>query len=356
MSNVDRDKATIKNIVILQEGMDKAGDYFDIAFLNDLAQQGNDQTSGVKARFGHPELLGTALGTFIGRYKNFRVVTGAYKDKVIADLYLDPITEKLQVDGKGISIKEYILHMAEHNPDMFGNSINFTHSAYKQIKELNGIKKEVTVYKLKEFIASDLVDSPCATDSLFKSRTIYPAAGQSRNSINHLKSKNMSFIKTIKKKLGMTKDIDLTLAQGSILTIITENENYALGDRVQDSEGGTPPDGDYLLADGVTVLSVVDGAISDISTIATESDQAIELVAEELKEMKKNYREVSEAIELLVSEMATYKERQKVIGKSMRVASPTFKPEPVGSIKKEFSGFNLNKLRAERTRLTQNKK
>lgn len=60
-NNVDYEHSLLKNIAIVQKGLHKAGDSFDRTFLKDLTRQGNRQTDGVKAYFGHAELFSRVL-------------------------------------------------------------------------------------------------------------------------------------------------------------------------------------------------------------------------------------------------------------------------------------------------------
>lgn len=163
--------------LIVQEGIDKDSGYFGTDFLNALVEHGNAQSKGVKSRFGHPNMCKTTLGTFIGRYKNFKTVTENDRLKAIADLHLDPITKKTQVEGQGISYFDYITDMAENNPDMFGNSIHFTGGSEWTGIELEGETKEVEKYSFGSLVASDLVDSPAATHELFKSSNDFGVLG-----------------------------------------------------------------------------------------------------------------------------------------------------------------------------------
>ena len=83
---IDKENAVIKNVLIIQEGEARGHDLFlNQQFLDDVVKLGNDNPKGIKARFGHPNMCSTALGTFIGRYKNFHK-NGSF---VYADFYLD---------------------------------------------------------------------------------------------------------------------------------------------------------------------------------------------------------------------------------------------------------------------------
>jgi len=157
----------LRGVVILQSGEDKAGDNFDHVSLEQLVLLGNAQSQGVKSRFGHPNMCDSSLGTFIGRYKNFQTSTNSDgKAVVIADLHLDDVAKK---SPKG-DLYTYTIEMAQKNSEMFGNSIVYNPAETLKAEEVdasgNKIVKEYQ--RFKSFVASDLVDSPCATDNLFK--------------------------------------------------------------------------------------------------------------------------------------------------------------------------------------------
>jgi hypothetical protein len=143
IDNIDEHTGVIKNVVLAREGIAKGhGVHLDSTFIAKLVELGNDIEAGVKARFGHPNMCSDALGTYIGRFKNFRVI----EDKAYADLHMDEVAKK---SPKG-DLYSYVFGMAKSNPDMFGNSIVFR--AGESIVAL---------------MASDLVDTPAATESLF---------------------------------------------------------------------------------------------------------------------------------------------------------------------------------------------
>lgn len=169
MANVDVTSGIIRNVVILQSGEDKQGDNFDEKSLQQLVDLGNQQPQGVKSRFGHPNACGDALGTYIGRYKNFSVSANTdSRPVVIADLHLDEIAKSSPTKG---NIYQYTLDMAQTNPDMFGNSIVYSPGDPELITQTDSNGNEVVVAyeRFKSFIASDVVDSPAATTNLFKS-------------------------------------------------------------------------------------------------------------------------------------------------------------------------------------------
>ena len=60
-------------VAVVTKGVthDRRGE-FNEESLDTVVSFGNESTFGVKSRFGHPNMSSTALGTFLGRFKNFR--------------------------------------------------------------------------------------------------------------------------------------------------------------------------------------------------------------------------------------------------------------------------------------------
>lgn len=363
--NVERENSIIKNVVIVQEGLDKNYGYFEPEFINELIEEGNAQTSGVKSRFGHPNMCKTALGTFIGRYKNFRSVNDNGTTKALADLYLDPITKKTQVEGQGITYNEYILSMAESNPDMFGNSIHYASGAEIETrKNDNGEDVQVEVYKnLTSFIASDLVDSPAATTNLFKDSNdlgitttrfldenpqVFELLQEKPEIVkgffikynNYLKSNNKDMT-WIKKFLGdfskeeeQTKDIDITLADGSVVTVVTESEEPQVGDAVNDENGQPVADGTHELADGGSITTE-GGLITQILSADPEEETQEGEVIEEIKSIKSLLENVIQDNKDLKDENDQFKEAFEVMKESYKKLAKSVESKPVDPYTKE---------------------
>jgi len=123
--NVDFANDVIKDVVIVQEGEAKGhGVWLDSKFINDIAKQGAS-LSGIKSRFGHPNMCGNSLGDYLGEFQNFSSRRQLGKMQAIADLHLDrSIADKSPKYDK--SLTDYILQFASTKPEMFGNSIVFS--------------------------------------------------------------------------------------------------------------------------------------------------------------------------------------------------------------------------------------
>lgn len=309
VQQIDVEKGIIYGVVLAQKGMNKNGTYFSERFLNELKSKG-DERGYIKARFGHPTMCNNSLGSYIGRYKNFKIED----DKIFGDLYLDDIAKDTNVEGRGITMYDYIMRMAQSNSEMFGNSIVILANYVIEEYEEGGEKKEADGHELIEWISSDLVDDPAATDSLFHSvnddlgvkftdfldenpeafdilekdpkilRDFFSRYDTYINRKNNKKDmKKGVFARALEALFGKSLfDVDLTLANGDIITVVTEAEEPAVGDKVkQKTDGGEDAekplaDGNYLLKDERTLV-VEGGVIKEIKQKESPEDEGNEV-------------------------------------------------------------------------------
>ena len=384
--NVDKENGIIKNVSIVNHGKNKNGTYFNDQFLADIVTKGNEQKQGVKSRFGHPNMCSNSLGTFLGRYKNFKI-----KEKgVYADLHLDPVTKQKQVDGGGISMFDYVIQMAENNPDMFGNSIHINSEIYEE--------KVGDVYfnshKLESLIASDLVDDPAATENLFANSndlgiavtdfldnnpTIFDVIQRDSSILddffdrytNYLtqfkNNEKMSFLDKLKKKFSAndTFDVNETTAAGDIITIVTEDETPKVGDAVKDSEGKPLADGDTVLKDGSTLV-IEGGKITEIKEAEEEEDpepseeptlaevmQSVNSLATTFGKFQKTYqkdlKENQDGLELIADQVSKFDARVTTLAKSVTSKKTEYSAEtPPAKKKFNQSGYDPDKVREAR--------
>ena len=153
-SQIDEGAGILKKVVVAQAG--KVKSYFeqiDSITLSQIALLGNSKEAGVKARFGHPNMCSSSFGTYIGRFKNFQVEG----EKVFGDLHLDDVCK----ESPSGNLFDYIVKMAKNNPDMFGASIAFVPG------EPSLTDEEYPATRIDDLLATDLVDDPAATNSLF---------------------------------------------------------------------------------------------------------------------------------------------------------------------------------------------
>ena len=113
---VNRKDEVIAGFAVVTKGVthDERGEFDDVA-LDSVVEFGNQSKGGIKSRFGHPNMSSTALGTFLGRTKNFR----RDGDVVRADLHIDRTAHETP-DG---DLAGYVMNLAESDPGAFGSSM-----------------------------------------------------------------------------------------------------------------------------------------------------------------------------------------------------------------------------------------
>ncbi len=160
---IDHEKNIIKGFRVVTKGVtkDERGE-FDDAALDTVVEFGNRTKAGVKSRFGHPNMSGEALGTYLGRVKGFR----RDGDTVRADLHVDK-TAFNTPDG---NLGKYVLELAESAPEMFGASMVIEWDAVEHEE-----KEDIPpVIALKKLLSVDVVDDPAANSGFF-SRGVRPS-------------------------------------------------------------------------------------------------------------------------------------------------------------------------------------
>lgn len=136
------------------------GVWLEPEFQQEVVRQGYAKENGIKARFGHPNASGTALGTFLGRFMNFKY-DGSDPEMSIAraDLHISSSADK--------KYRQHVLDMAMSDPDMLGASIVFTPGEIYQRtaegKKDYKLESGGKIYQeIKELHAADIVDDPAA--------------------------------------------------------------------------------------------------------------------------------------------------------------------------------------------------
>ena len=370
--SVDIATGTIKGVTIVQQGLNKNGYVINEQFIKDVVKLGNESTMGVKSRFGHPNLCDDALGTFLGRYTNFTYELMPEKSMgnpkgqmlcVKADLKLDAAA-KLSPKG---DLYSYVLKMAADNSDMFGNSIAFKVADEVETETIG--EDEYDAPTITSLLASDLVDSPAATNSLFNSDTDFAALAtefldenpqmiellkskpevvesfmskylnnntmkeEEKNpilkAINDLKEKVLSVLPKHEELGEKNGTMCMSTEDSSLHTILHgKKETPSPGHKVVDGEGSASPDGEYhLMAGGKKngkTAKVAGGEVSSVSKIddgdgpdaEPDNDEAMSALKMELATEKENYLKLLKSIEekdakiLALKETVTAKELQ----------------------------------------------
>lgn len=155
----------IKGVAVVSEGEARGhGVQVNSDFVDDVIRMGNAKKGGVKSRFGHPTMSGSAMGTFVGRFKNFR------RDDTVAraDLVISPTAHETPQGD----LAKYIKSMATNEPDMFGASIAFKDGEPFQIDDDGERMKPIAdgepIFETIESLKGvDIVDDPATNDGLF---------------------------------------------------------------------------------------------------------------------------------------------------------------------------------------------
>ena len=151
-----------------------------------VVEHGNAARNGVKSRFAHPGLSSDGMGKYLGRLRDFR----QEGDKAIADLHLAASAFKTP-DG---DLGNYIMDMAEDDPDMFGMSMVVKGERFWTLAdgtEMEAVDAEGNarkrpenattqhpVLRVKQLMAVDAVDEPAANrDGLFAARHLWATNG-----------------------------------------------------------------------------------------------------------------------------------------------------------------------------------
>lgn len=164
----DQHKGVIRGFAVITKGFikDDRGWEIDDVTLERTVTAGNKLKNGHKSRFGHPNISSTALGTFIGRAKNFR----KDGDIVRADLYLNKTAY-----GKTLkdNLAQYVLDLAESDPEAFGASIVLKDYDLEYAVEKNGARKRnedgkelPPMLRVNSLFGVDVVDEPAANDGM----------------------------------------------------------------------------------------------------------------------------------------------------------------------------------------------
>lgn len=179
----------------------------------------------------------------------------------------------------------------------------------------------------------------------------------------------MNFLKKLTSKFSKEDfhDVDLTLADGAIATVVTEGEEPKEGDIVKDSEGKPLADGDHLLADGRTlVVEGGSGAIKEIKPVAepapkegdepsmTEVMQSISSLSNQIKQFSTKFessiKETQEGVELIADKFGDFDSRLTNLGKTVKSKYDAPEGEVSGKGKKP-EGFDVDAVAEARKNL-----
>ena len=180
LGEIDTENEVLHDVQITLEGEALGhGIWLDRQFCEDVAAAGNATGDvGLKVRYGHPAMCSDAIGTELGRAKNFRVVNVEREIEgekvqaagVVADVHL---LKSAHSAPQG-DIAKHVLETAKEDPKQFGQSIVFTYADWV-VKDADGnrhsYKEEVSepyAKWCKENPDADIADCWAKSDELFK--------------------------------------------------------------------------------------------------------------------------------------------------------------------------------------------
>lgn len=264
--------------------------------LDDIVRLGNEKP--VHCRYTHDN--GDMLSGYIGRYINFQRI----EDAVYADFHPSEAVRK--GGGQDASKLTQIELMLQEEQEMLGCSV--------VIWQDGKVQEEVySVTGVLDFVAADFVGIPAATTSLFAQGA---EQRKSDNEINNLNRKQMSLFSrfsAIFNQKAQFAAVQVTVEDGSQLTIEQTGEEIAVGDEVKDSEGNPAADGDYVLIEGdeKVKLTVVDGKISQVEKIEVEIEvEQAPASTPPSEDFSAKFAEANERAERLQKELDELKAKQ----------------------------------------------
>lgn len=177
---VDRAARVLRGVILASEGPFREPEprgEFNTKSLEMVCEMGGAKPSGLKARFGHPDMSSDALGTFVGRHKNCRMSTvtvtldGGEKKRlkcVRADTHL----AEAAFDSPKGNLADYIMTLAEEDPEALMLSLVLEPREEYRLEKDGSRKKDADGNPLpplwypEKLHACDFVDQGAATDSL----------------------------------------------------------------------------------------------------------------------------------------------------------------------------------------------
>lgn len=175
---IDKETGIISGFAVITKGEARGhGLEIDETTLDQAVQLGSKSSIGLKSRFGHPNMSNSAVGTFLGRAKNFRRDNGVVR----ADLHFD----KTAYNTPNGDLASYVLDLAQSDPAAFGSSIVFDGEPEYRLNEDGTRKKDAAgkdllpLARLTKLWAVDVVDDPAANNGMFGaffSETVKPSA------------------------------------------------------------------------------------------------------------------------------------------------------------------------------------
>lgn len=299
-SGIDRENGIIKGFAVVTKGIthDERGE-FDEQELDKIIEMGNSDPNGLKSRFGHPNMSGTALGTFLGRVRDFR----RDNEIVRADLHIDDTAHNTPQGN----LADYVMNLAENDPNAFGASMVINWEPEYRVEKDGTSKKDEKGNSLPPFIRTeklrsvDIVDDPAANNGMFDffGNTNVKFSSEMTNFLDRflededsvqnvigflqkyllnrgyserLIGKELNNNKNIKKE--DTKNMDEKLFTQKEFDIAIEEKTKEMQTKF-DEKDGIIAEKDKLLSEKDSIITNKDSVIADMSKTLAEKDNAM---------------------------------------------------------------------------------
>ena len=324
LGEVDKENEVLHGVQITLEGEAKGhGVHLDREFCEAVAEAGNATGDvGLKVRYGHPAMCSDALGTELGRAKNFEVrdierTTEDGEKVTVAGVFADVEILKSAHSAPQGDIAKHVLEMAAEDPGQFGQSIVFTYADWV-VKDADGnrhsYKDEVSdpedgeqaltddkwfaqsvdgkVYAvLGKLHGTDFTDTPAATDGVFSTGTLAEEAErmidehpQIFDAIEKSPKSLLEFLERtgLDKKLESARVAGLQAAKDKEIASL-KSDNATLAAQVKDLSADI--DAKTLAFDGATAT------IKQLEADCAEAKKALATAQAALAAEQERYRE-----------------------------------------------------------------
>ena len=310
LGEIDQENEVLHGVQITLEGEARGhGVHLDREFCEAVAAAGNATGDiGVKVRYGHPAMCSDALGSELGRAKNFGVrdierTTDDGEKVTVAGVFADVHILKAAHSAPQGDIAKHVMETAAEDPGQFGQSIVFTYADWV-VKDADGnrhsYRAEVSdpedpeqalsedawldqsadgkVYAvLGKLHGTDFTDTPAATDGVFSTGTLAEEAErmleehpQIFDAIEQSPKSLLEFLE----RTGLDKKLESARVAG--LQAAKDKEIAQLKGEIEIQKTVN----EQLLADFDTQVKALEAATARIKQLETKCDESAKALAD----------------------------------------------------------------------------
>jgi uncharacterized coiled-coil protein SlyX len=334
---IDAENEILHDVQITLEGEAKGHDvWLDREFCEAVAAAGNATGDvGLKVRYGHPAMCSDALGTELGRAKNFRVVdverdidgekvTAA---GVVADIH---ILKAAHSAPQG-DIAAHVLAVAAEDPSQFGQSIVFTYADLKSFdadgneirrsefdssrdfEEKRGENKVFAV--LGKLLGTDFTDTPAATDGIFSANSLAEEATELLDEHPQIRESILNSPKNVVEFLKRSELFDAIAAE--IESVRCANLQAAKDRQIEELKALS----ERLQKEAVSALASAEDEtkvkIAQFETVIEEKTKALAAADAKVEQLSRQLSEQAEALAQTREQLEAWKSHASAHGESV---------------------------------------